>query len=94
VIQRLPRSQIIRSGAPSPPSRVSRVDLFVARSMRVTVVSRWLTTHAVPPANAMLAGPSPAGMCAMTRFRCGDTRTTSAPWSAATQTEPPPVQML
>ena len=42
----------------------------------------------------MLAGPSPTGMRATTLFVFGETRTTRAPWSSATHTEPAPTQML
>ena len=93
VIHRLPRSQTIRSGA-SPSIVASRLEPFVARSMRVNSPSRWLITHPAAPLNAMSDGPSPTTIRATTMPVRGETRTTRAPWSSATQTEPPPIQML
>ena len=55
---------------------------------------RWLITHALPPLKTMSAGPSPTRGRATTRFVRGLTRITAAPWSSATQTEPPPIQTL
>ena len=93
VIHRLPRAHTIRSGV-SCPSLASGVDRFVVRSILLRVVSRWLSTHPVSPSNAIAAGPSPVRTRAMTRAVLGETRTTCAAWSSATQTEPPPIQML
>ena len=72
----------------------SRVALFVAVRIRKSVRSRWSSTHALPPENAMSAGPSPTRIRATTLFFVGETRTMRAAWSSAIHTEPAPIQML
>ena len=72
----------------------TRRDLFVRRSILLRTRSRWLITHALVPLNAMSAGPSPTRGRATTRLVFGETRIICAPWSSATHTDPPPVQML
>jgi hypothetical protein len=95
VIQSEPPASTIRSGAVfSPGSVASSVALFVARSMRISVRSRWSITHPDDASKAMSAGPSPTGTVATTLPVAGATRSTAAPWSSATQIEPPPAQRL
>ena len=96
MIQSFPPAQTMRSGATLSvsPTVASGAERFVRRSTRVSTRSRWFMTQAVVPEKAMSAGPLPAGTWATTLFVFGFTRTTFAPWSSATQTEPPPIQML
>ena len=80
VTHMLPPSSARRSAAASPPATVARrFASLVATSMWKSVLSRCVITQAFFPAKTMSAGPSPTGMCAITLFAEGETRTTSAP---------------